>query len=76
MIASFLAFQDTTMTWNSSPADVSKEPQHQFEYLFSLSKEEEYVQLVKQAGDVPVGGSLLLCLQVTYFGYCRRILMP
>lgn len=32
------------------------------EYLFSLSSEKDYVQLVKQAGDMPVGGTLLVLL--------------
>lgn len=39
----------------SSPANVPKQVQEQFAYLFSLSKENEYVQLLQQAADVPVG---------------------
>jgi hypothetical protein len=37
-----------------SPANVPREVQDQFTYLFSLSEEKEYVELVKQAADVPV----------------------
>jgi len=43
-----------TIILSSSPADIPKRVEDQFDYLFSLSKEEEYVQLVKQAGDVLV----------------------
>ena len=39
----------------SSPADVPPGPEHQFEFLFSLCKDEEYQKLLKQAGEVPVG---------------------
>jgi hypothetical protein len=44
-------------TQYSSPADVPKQVQDQFAYLFSLSGEKEYVQLLKQAADVPVGAT-------------------
>ena len=56
-----------TITQFYSPADVRKQVQAQFEYLFSLSKQKEYVQLVKQAGHGPVGEIFLVYCQVTYF---------
>jgi hypothetical protein len=42
--------------WTSllSPADVLKDVEHQFDFLFSLSQEQEYTQLLQQAGEVPV----------------------
>jgi hypothetical protein len=77
MMVSLIDDQHTTMTWAPSPQDVSKDIQDQFQFLLSLSKEEEYVQLVKQAADVNV------CpISLSYFAmiYCvsqfRNILMP
>jgi len=57
-----LSWYDYIIAWvpqvdnypTSSPANVPKQVQDQFEYLFSLSDEKEYVQLLKQAADVPV----------------------
>lgn len=45
---------------SSSPANVPKKVQDQFEYLFSLSKDKEYIDLLKLAADVPVRSALLL----------------
>ena len=42
------------MTWTFSPADVPKQIEDQFEFLLSLSQEEDYVHLVKQADCIPV----------------------
>jgi hypothetical protein len=55
---------------------VPKESQHQFDYLFSLSKEVEYVELVKQAGDVLVGAPHVICCPGPYVdSNCRKSLM-
>jgi hypothetical protein len=45
---------------NVSPANVPKGVQEQFAYLISLSKEPEYVELLKIAADVPVRTMSLL----------------
>jgi len=47
-------FAETETQFCGSPADVQGGAQHQFEFLFSLSKEEEYKKLLKQAAEVPV----------------------
>jgi len=47
-------FAETETQFCGSPADVQGGAQHQFEFLFSLSKEEEYKKLIKQAAEVPV----------------------
>jgi hypothetical protein len=38
----------------SSPANVPKQVEEQFAYLFGLSKEKEYIQLLKLVEDLPV----------------------
>jgi hypothetical protein len=74
---SLIDHQNTTITCTPSPADVSTDIQDQFEFLLSLSKEEEYVKLVKQAADINVGpislshGDMIYC--VAQF---RKNLMP
>ena len=47
-------FAETDTLSCYSPADVQQGAQHQFEFLFSLSKEEEYKKLLNQAAEVPV----------------------
>lgn len=55
MIVSVLDHPNTPLTLTPSPSDVAKQVEDQVDFLLSLSQEPEYVKLVKQVADIPVG---------------------
>jgi hypothetical protein len=54
MTISFFSCHSLYQLPTPSPANVPQQVQEQFAYLFSLSTEKEYVDLLKLAADVPV----------------------